>query len=107
MNAEQNDAPEGGGRRAAEWKYPCPRPGDRNRQCDHPIGVDRNRYRETSMATNGKKDRYYGRRQSAAAGMYHYTRIEVFRSILDSRKIGATRYDQMNDESELRSAWKG
>jgi Protein of unknown function (DUF2971) len=33
--------------------------------------------------------------------LYHYTGIEPFRSILESRKMRATRYDQMNDWSEL------
>ncbi len=34
--------------------------------------------------------------------LHHYTSVNGLRSILDSRKIRATRYDQMNDTSELR-----
>ncbi len=34
--------------------------------------------------------------------LYHYTSIEAFKKIIESRKIHATRYDQMNDESEIR-----
>jgi hypothetical protein len=33
--------------------------------------------------------------------LYHYTNINAFKSILESRKIRATRYDQMNDDTEL------
>ena len=33
--------------------------------------------------------------------LYHYTSIESFKKIIESRKIRATRYDQMNDISEI------
>ena len=33
--------------------------------------------------------------------LYHYTSIEAFKKIFESGKIHATRYDQMNDESEI------
>jgi len=33
--------------------------------------------------------------------LYHYTSIEAFKCIIESRKIRATHYDQMNDMSEL------
>lgn len=33
--------------------------------------------------------------------LYHYTSIEAFKSIIETRKIRATRYDQMNDDFEL------
>ena len=33
--------------------------------------------------------------------LYHYTSIEAFKKIIESGKIHATRYDQMNDESEI------
>lgn len=33
--------------------------------------------------------------------LYHYTSIETFKSILGTKKIRATRYDQMNDGGEL------
>ncbi|GAB5444340.1 MAG: DUF2971 domain-containing protein [Fuerstiella sp.] len=34
--------------------------------------------------------------------LYHYTSIEAFKSIIDSRKMRASRYDQMNDDGELK-----
>ena len=34
--------------------------------------------------------------------LYHYTSIEAFKSIIDSKKMRATRYDQMNDYSEVK-----
>ena len=34
--------------------------------------------------------------------LYHYTSIEAFRKIVESQKIRATRYDQMNDTSEVK-----
>jgi len=34
--------------------------------------------------------------------LYHYTSIEAFRKIVESQKIRATRYDQMNDASEVK-----
>lgn len=33
--------------------------------------------------------------------LYHYTSVEAFRNIIESGKIRATRYDQMNDISEV------
>lgn len=33
--------------------------------------------------------------------LYHYTSIEAFKNIIDSKKMRATRYDQMNDTGEL------
>lgn len=33
--------------------------------------------------------------------LYHYTSLEAFKSIIDSRKMRASRYDQMNDHGEL------
>jgi hypothetical protein len=33
--------------------------------------------------------------------LYHYTSIEAFQSIIESKKMRATRYDQMNDTGEL------
>jgi hypothetical protein len=38
--------------------------------------------------------------------LYHYTSIDAFRSIVDSGKMRATRFDQMNDESELQIGLK-
>lgn len=35
--------------------------------------------------------------------LYHYTSIEAFQSIIESKKMRATRYDQMNDKRELRT----
>ncbi len=36
------------------------------------------------------------------AVLYHYTNTNAFRSIITSQSIRATRYDQMNDDGELR-----
>ena len=33
--------------------------------------------------------------------LYHYTSVESFKKIIESQKIRATRYDQMNDTSEI------
>jgi len=38
--------------------------------------------------------------------LYHYTSIESFKNIIEFRKIRATRYDQMNDTSEVQLGLK-
>ncbi len=41
------------------------------------------------------------RRSTVPDILYHYTSIEAFKSIIETKKMRATRYDQMNDTGEL------